>query len=89
MATWVDWLSNGLPSYAGYQAVDIVHTVALDKTPGKRPLGVREVLMHLWPNWSHAKTNVEATSTCGNLQLCTGLCSDIEANLHAVRAIWP
>ena len=29
------------------------------------------------------------TSSCGNIQLCAGLCSGIEANLHAVRAIWP
>ncbi len=34
MATWVDWLSNGLPPNAAYRAVNTVGTVALDKTPG-------------------------------------------------------
>jgi hypothetical protein len=33
MANWVDWLSNGLPPYAAYRAVNTVHTVALDKKP--------------------------------------------------------
>ncbi len=42
MATWVDWLSNGLPPYAAYHAVNTVCTIALDKTPGVRPLGVVE-----------------------------------------------
>jgi hypothetical protein len=47
MATWVDWLSNGLPPYAAYQAVNTVRAVALDKSPGVRLLGVDEVWMHL------------------------------------------
>jgi hypothetical protein len=89
MMTWVDWLSHGLPPYAMYCAVNMVHTVALNKTPSVRLLGVGEVWMHLWFNCSHAKTKVEAASTCKNLQLCVGLCSGIEANFHAIRAIWP
>jgi hypothetical protein len=35
------------------------------------------------------KTKATATNACGNTQLCAGLRSGIEANLHAVRAIWP
>jgi hypothetical protein len=35
------------------------------------------------------KTKAAATSACGNTQLCTSLRSGIEANLHAVWAIWP
>jgi hypothetical protein len=89
MATWVDWLSNGLPPYAAYRAVNTVRTVALDKTPGVCPLGIREVWMRLWSDCSHTKLKVEATNACGNTQLCAGLWSGIEANLHAVRAIWP
>ncbi|KAL3806424.1 hypothetical protein ACHAXA_007766, partial [Cyclostephanos tholiformis] len=63
MADWVIWLSNGSPPYAAYRAVNTVRTVALDKCPGVRPLGVGE--------------------------LRAGLRSGTEANLHAVRAIWP
>jgi hypothetical protein len=45
--------------------------------------------MRLWSDCSHTKTKVVATNACGNTQLCAGLRSGIEANLHAVRAIWP
>ncbi len=73
MANWVDWLSNGLPPYAAYHAVNTVRPVALDKCPGVQPLGVGEVWMHLWSDCSHMKTKAAATSACGNTQLCTGL----------------
>jgi hypothetical protein len=86
---WVDWLSNGSPPYAAYRAVNMVRTVALDKCPGLRPLGVGEMWMRLWSDSSHTKTKVEAMNACGNTQFCAGLRSGIEANLHAVRAIWP
>ena len=45
--------------------------------------------MGLWSDCSHTKTKVVATKACGNTQLCAGLRSGIEANLHAVQAIWP
>jgi hypothetical protein len=89
MAYWVDWLSNGLPPYAAYRAVNMVRTAALDKCPGVRPLRVGQVWMRLWSDCSHMKTKAAATNACGNTQLCAGLRFGIEANLHAVRAIWP
>ena len=88
MADWVDWLSNGLPPYAAYRAVNTVWTVALDKCPGVWPLGVGEVWMRLWSDCSHMKTKAAVTIPCGNTQLRAGLRSGIEANLHAIRAIW-
>jgi hypothetical protein len=45
--------------------------------------------MRLWSDCSHTKTKVAAINACGNTQLCAGLQSSIEANLHTVRAIWP
>ena len=69
--------------------MNTVRTVALYKSPGVRPLGIGESWMRLWSNCSHTKTKVAATNACGNTQLCAGLRSGIEANLHAVRAIWP
>ncbi len=85
----MDWLSNGSPPYAAYRAVNTVRAVALNKTPGVRPLGVVEVWMRLWSDCSHTKSKVDATNACGNTQLCAGLRSGIKANLHTVRAIWP
>ena len=72
-----------------YRAVNTVRTVALDKTPGVRPIGVGESWMQLWSDCSHTKMKVAATNACGNNQLCAGLRSGIEANLHVVQAIWP
>ncbi len=85
----MDWLSNGSPPYAVYRAVNTVRTVALDKTPGVWPLGIGEVWMRLWSDCSHTKSKIEATNACGNTQLCPDLWSGIEANHHAVQAIWP
>jgi hypothetical protein len=76
-----------LAPLCGLPCLNTVRTVALDKTPGVRPLGIGEVWMRLWSDCSHTKTKVEATNACGNTQLCAGLRSGIEANLHAVRAI--
>ncbi|KAL3826410.1 hypothetical protein ACHAXA_008618 [Cyclostephanos tholiformis] len=78
-------MSNGSPPYAAYRAVNTVRTVALDKCP----LGIGEVWMRLWSDCCHMKTKAAATTACKNTQLCAGLRSGIEANLHAVHAIWP
>jgi len=57
--------------------------------PGVHPLGAGKSWMRLWSDCSHTKTKVATTNACGNTQLCAGLWSGIEANLHAVQAIWP
>jgi hypothetical protein len=89
MANWVDWLSNGSPPYAAYLAVNTAFAIALDKSPGVQLRGVGKVWMQLWSDCSRMKTKAAVTSACGNTQLCTGLQSVIEANLHDVWAIWP
>jgi hypothetical protein len=87
MTMWVDWLSNSSPPYAAYRAVNTVCTIALNKTPGVCLLGIGKCWMRLWSDCSHTKTKVEATNACGNTKHCAGL-PGIEANLHAVCAIW-
>ncbi len=88
MATWGDWLSNSSSPYTAYHAVNMVCTVALDKTLGVCLLGIGKCWMRLWLDCSHTKTKVEATIACRNTQLCAGLWSSIEASLHTVCAIW-
>ena len=89
LGQWVYWLSNGSPPYAAYRALNAVRVLAADKRPGVRPLGCGETWMRLIANCNHLQTRNGATAACGNVHLCTGLRSGIEANLHAVRAIWP
>jgi len=89
MAMWVDWLSNELPLYAAYRAVNTVRTVALDKTPGVRSLGVGESWMRLWSDCSHTVEGGGYQCMWEYPAVCAGLRSGIEVNLHAIRAIRP
>ena len=36
-----------------------------------------------------AQTGIQATTTCGNTQLCAGTRARIDGNLPEARAIWP
>ncbi|KAL7524815.1 hypothetical protein ACHAXR_004326, partial [Thalassiosira sp. AJA248-18] len=89
MAQWVSWLTNESPPYAAYRALNCLRELPADKLPGVRPLGCGEIWMRLIADCEHAQSKGGATIACGNTQLCAGLKSGIEANLHAVRAIWP
>ena len=60
-----------------------------DKNPGVRPLAAGETIMRLISACNITQTGPQATTTCGNTQLCAGTRAGIEGNLHAVRAIWP
>ncbi|KAL7524034.1 hypothetical protein ACHAXR_000412, partial [Thalassiosira sp. AJA248-18] len=89
MAKWVSWLANESPPYAAYRALNCLRELPADKRPGVRPLGCGEIWMRLIADCEHEQSKSGATIACGNTQLCAGLKSGIEANLHAVRAIWP
>ncbi|KAL7525951.1 hypothetical protein ACHAXR_001236, partial [Thalassiosira sp. AJA248-18] len=89
MAHWVSWLANESPPYAAYRALNAMRELPADKRPGVRPLGCGEIWMRLIADCDHEQSKSGATIACGNTQLCAGLKSGIEANLHAVRAIWP
>ena len=89
LALWVDLLSNGLPLYDTYRALNAARMLAADKQPGARPLACGEVLIHLFARCNLEETNHAATTECANVQLSGGLRAGIEGNLHAVRAVWP
>ncbi|KAL7526156.1 hypothetical protein ACHAXR_001349 [Thalassiosira sp. AJA248-18] len=80
MAQWVSWLANESPPYAAYRALNCSRELPADKRPGVCPLGCGEIWMRViaaFQEWSH------------DCMWHAGLKSGIEANLHAVRAIWP
>ena len=89
MAQFAELLANGSPDYALYRAATITRLVALNKEPGVRPVGIGDIFMRLWSHCVHTATKPEATSQCAEVQLCCGLRSGIEANLHAVRHVFP
>jgi hypothetical protein len=62
--------------------------LAADKKPGVCPLACVEIWMRLWADCLNTETKVEATTACGNINLCASLWAGIEGNLYAVCAVW-
>jgi hypothetical protein len=59
--------------------------VALDKSPGVRPVGIGEVYRRLMAKCLLKVVGHQATDAAGNLNLCAGLSARIEGAIHAVR----
>ena len=90
LAEWVVMLANEAPSYATYRALNAGKMFAADKDPGVRPLAAAESWMRCMAKCVlYGECKVLAREACGNVQLCAGLEAGIEANLHAVREVWP
>jgi hypothetical protein len=62
--------------------------VALDKQPGVRPVGIGEIFRRLLAKAILLSVGSEATSSCDNLNLCTGLKARIEGAVHALQDAW-
>ena len=85
----VDSLADGManpppPSWATYRALMACCLVALDKRPGVCPVGIGEKLRRALAKLVMRSARDKAKTTCGNLQLCTGLKAGIEGATHAV-----
>eukprot|EP00957_Ditylum_brightwellii_P166254 12656898-Ditylum_brightwellii.AAC.1 len=72
MAEWADWLSNGSPPWAAYQALMACRLIALDKCPGTRPVVISEIFCQLIAKLVIRATRDNAKLACSNLQLCAG-----------------
>jgi hypothetical protein len=59
--------------------------VALDKSPGVRPVGIGEVYRRLLAKCLLEAVGHTATAAAGNLNLCAGLPAGIEGAMHAIR----
>ena len=60
------------------------HTVALDKRPGVRPVGIGNTLFWDLEKIVMREAGEQAKTTCGNLQLCAGIEAGIEDATHTV-----
>eukprot|EP00978_Attheya_sp_CCMP212_P041116 scaffold231684_cov46-Attheya_sp.AAC.1 len=85
MAAWSKWLANGRPPWAAYRTLMASRLVALDKQPGVRPVGIGSIFRRLFAKCLIKVIGHEATSACGNVNLCAGLPAGIEGAVHAVR----
>jgi hypothetical protein len=78
IAEWASWLANDSPPWATYWAVMACRLIALDKSPGVRPVGMGELLRRLLAKIDLHAVGATATAACDNLNLCAGLKAGIE-----------
>ena len=62
--------------------------IALDKQPGVRPVGLREMWRCLFDQIVLKTTGTEATMACQDDQLCDVLKAVINGAIHGVQALW-
>ena len=86
---WFELISNKAPPFALYRAMNNNQLLPAEKNSGVRPLLAGKTMMRLISSCCMDQTGPQATTACGNTQLCAGTRALIEGNLHAVRAIWP
>lgn len=88
MARMTEWIANEAPPWAAIRALMACRLVALDKMPGVRPVGIGEIYRRLMAKCLLKVVGHQATTACGNLNLCAGLPVGIEGAVHAIRETW-
>ena len=83
-----EWLSNGRPPWAAYCAMMSGQLIALDKSPGIRPVRISETWHRLLAKCLLRVTGQEAKADCGTEQLAGGVEAEIEGAIHAARLQW-
>ncbi len=82
------WMANGFPPWAAYRALMAGRLLALDKSPGVRPIGVGETWRRCIAKCVLLVSGNEAKESCGIDQLCAGLESGVEGGIHALQHVW-
>ena len=75
-------LSNSLVDWSHIQALLANRLIALDKSPGVRPIGIGESLRRLIGKVICFLTRDDAEAVCGVSQLCAGLRCGAEGAIH-------
>ena len=88
MASFAEWMANSYPPWAAYRALRMGRLIALDKSPGVRPVGIGEIWSRLIAKVILVEAGPEAKNACGDNQLCAGLEAGIEGGIHAVNQVW-
>ena len=87
-ADFGEWLSNGQPPWAAYCTMRSGRMIALDKSPGSRPVGIGETWRRLLAKCLLWVTGQEAKAACGTEQLAGGAETGTEGAIHAMRLLW-
>ena len=88
MANFAEWMANSYPPWAAYRALRMGRLIALDKSPGIRPVGIGEIWSRLIAKIVLVEAGPEAKNACGVDQLCAGLEAGIEGGIHAANQWW-
>ena len=83
-----EWLSNGRPPWSAYCALMSSRLIALDKSPGIRPVGIGETWRRLLAKCLLRVSGQESKTACGTEQLAGGVEAGIEGAIHAARLQW-
>ena len=88
VATLIRYLSNSIVDSAQIQALMTNRLIALDKSPGIRPIGVGETLRRIIGKVVCLLTRDDAETVCGATQLCAGLKCGVEGAIHAASDLF-
>ena len=83
-----EWLSNRQDPWAAYRAMISGRLIALDKSPGIRPVGIGDTWRRLLAKCLLRVTGQEAKAACGIEQLTGGAEAGIEGVIHAAHIQW-
>ena len=78
----------GGPPWAAYRALMSGRLIALDKSPGIRPVGIGETWRRLLAKCLLRVSGQESKAACGMDQLVGGVEAGIEGAIHAMRVLW-
>jgi hypothetical protein len=81
-------LANSLIDWPRIQALLANRLIALDKSPGVRPIGVGETLRRTIGKSVCLLTRNDVEDVCGTNQLCAGLKCGIEGAIHATNDLF-
>ena len=70
---------------SGLEALLANRGIAIDKSPGLRPVGVGEILRRIIGKAIMVVTGEEVQKAVGALQLCAGHPTGVEAAIHSMR----
>ena len=78
-------LSNTIVDWKDIRALMSSHLIALDKSPGVRPIAIGEILRRIICRSIVMTTRTDIADLCGVDQLCSGIKGGIEGAFHAMK----